>query len=111
MKADIGSLLFIEDKHDNNKKRPHICIHVFTNKAGVPYNWLILPITSNNTVGENNLIEVKHRKLNSISFAKINNIKTIPWSDDIEVARMGFAKKYVAAIVEKINCCLTDTNN
>ena len=108
MKADVGSLLFIQDKIDSNKKRPHICIHVFTNDAGIPYNWLVLPITSIDTVGKGNLVEVKHRKLKSTSYAKLNNIISIPWNDNIEVAKVNFAKKYAREVTSRLACCLTE---
>jgi len=111
MKAEIGSLLFITDKNDSNKKRPHICIHVFTNKAGIPYNWLLLPITSAIAVGIDNLVEVKHQKLHSASFAKLNNIESVAWNDDIEVSKRKFAKRYVDTCRARLQGCFTNNNN
>lgn len=110
MKAEIGSLLFIQDKNDTSKKRPHICIHVFTNRAGVPYNWLLLPITSKTMVGTDNLIEVKHQKLHSISYAKLNNIESVSWSDDIEISKRKFAKKYVDQCRTRLQGCFDNAN-
>jgi mRNA-degrading endonuclease toxin of MazEF toxin-antitoxin module len=80
--AKEGNLIFIQE---NEKRRPYICVKVFYNKAGVPYNWLVLPITSNNSLGSENLIPITHPKLSKNSYVKINNIKTIPWNDDYEV--------------------------
>lgn len=97
MNANVGSLLFIADPL-SGKKRPHICIGVFTNNAGVKYDWLVLPITSVDTVGSNNLIPVKHRKLKKNSYAKINNIKTITADADIEIADELFDKEYIELI-------------
>ncbi len=113
MTADVGNLLFIEDKNDSTKKRPYICLHVFHNEAGIPYNWLVLPITSTKTVGIENLVEVKHHKLNSASsYAKLNNIETIPWSDDIEISKRKFNKKYLTGIIKKLyQDILTDIKN
>lgn len=85
MNADVGSLLFILDK-DTGKKRPHVCIHVFKNNAGVKYDWLVLPITSTGTVGNKNLVAIKHKKLKKESFAKLNNLLTIKADDSIEIA-------------------------
>lgn len=80
--AEEGSLIFIQE---GSKRRPHICIKVYRNNAGVPYNWLVLPITSCKTVGDNNLFKVDHPKLNKISYAKLNNMRTIVWDDSYEV--------------------------
>jgi mRNA-degrading endonuclease toxin of MazEF toxin-antitoxin module len=102
MKAEVGSLLFIEDKKDSSKKRPYICIHVFTNKAGVPYDWLIVPITSTDKVGTENLVEVEHNKLCCKSYAKINNIESISWNEKIEVAKKKFLAQYVKDVTDKL---------
>ncbi len=110
MKAEIGSLLFIQDKNDPSKKRPHICIHVFTNTEGVPYNWLLLPITSTTVVGKDNLVEVKHQKLHSSSYAKLNNIESVAWSDGIEVSKRKFAKRYVDVCRTRLQGCFTNNN-
>lgn len=101
MRADVGSLLFIPDPK-GSKKRPHICIKVFTNLAGVPYDWLVIPITSTVTVGMDNLMEVEHPKLSLKSYAKINNITCVKASDKIEVAKMSFSKDCVKSIAVRI---------
>lgn len=103
MKADVGALLFIQDKLDATKRRPYICVHIFTNTAGVPYNWLIAPITSKDSVGTNNLVKLSHSKLGSdVSYAKINNIETISWSDKIEIATQKFANKHTRSVQDKL---------
>ena len=103
MKAEVGSLLFIKDKNDENKKRPCMCIHVFTNNANVPYNWLIVPITSTNKVGSDNLVEVTHIKLCSEkSYAKLNNIESISWNDEIEIAKKKFSAESVRDVTNKL---------
>lgn len=103
MKADEGALLFIEDKLDATKKRPFMCVHVFRNKAGVPYNWLVLPITSKDSVGKDNLVEVGHDKLGKAqSYAKLNNIESISWNDKIEISSKKFAKKYSELVKDRL---------
>lgn len=79
--AEEGNLIFIKEK---DKKRPYICVKVFRNNAGVPYNWLVLPITSSGAVGKNNLFPIEHPKLKKVSFVKLNNIQTISWDNDFE---------------------------
>lgn len=104
MKADIGSLLFIKDKIDESKKRPFVCVHIFSNNAGVPYNWLILPITSKDSVGKDNLVEISHAKLGSTkSYAKLNNMTSIPWDDEIEVSKRKFAKKHIRSVQDRLS--------
>lgn len=105
--ATVGSLLFIQDPIEPIKKRPFICIAVFTNTAGVPYNWWLLPITSKVTIGMSNLVEVKHKRLSAISYAKINDLQSMKWEDHYEVAQVKFAKKYVKDIAKRINSLLT----
>jgi mRNA-degrading endonuclease toxin of MazEF toxin-antitoxin module len=102
MKAEVGNLLFIKDKNDISKKRPYICIHVFTNKAGIPYDWLIVPITSTDRVGIENLVQVTHSKLAVKSYAKLNNIESISWNDEIEVAKTKFNAQYVKDVTDKL---------
>lgn len=101
MKAVEGSLLFIQDKYTTAKRRPFICIHVFRNRAGVAYNWLIVPITSTHTVGESNLIEVKHERLKIPSYAKISNIESISWREEIQVVEC-FSTHYIRDVQEKL---------
>ena len=101
MNADVGNLLFILDK-DTGKKRPHVCIHVFTNNAGVKYDWLVLPITSAGTVGNRNLVCIKHKKLKKLSFAKLNNLTTIKADESIEIAE----EKVDFENIESIRCRL-----
>jgi mRNA-degrading endonuclease toxin of MazEF toxin-antitoxin module len=102
MKADVGNLLFIEDKNDSAKKRPFMVLHVFNNTAGVPYDWLVVPITSSDSVGPENLVEVTHVKLACKSYAKLNNMETISWSDEIEVAKRKFAKKHIKNVQDRL---------
>lgn len=107
--ATVGSLLFIQDPIEPLKKRPFICIAVFCNNAGVPYNWWLLPITSKSTIGMGNLVEVKHRQLRAISYAKLNDLQSVKWEDHYEVAPTKFAKKYNKDIAERIiNLLLND---
>lgn len=106
-KADVGSLLFIKDEIDADKTRPFICVHVFSNEAGVPYDWLVMPITSNDGVGVDNLVEVTHVKLATTSYAKINNMKCISWSDKIELSSKKFKKQYVKDILGKLKTILS----
>lgn len=80
--AEEGNLIFIQE---GEKRRPYICVKVYRNKAGVPYNWLVLPITSSVSVGKNNLFPIKHPKLHKESYVKINNIQTICWDERFEV--------------------------
>lgn len=102
MKAVVGSLLFIEDKNDAAKKRPYMCIYVFRNEAGVPYDWLIVPITSTDTASKKYLVPVGHVKLNMRSYAKISNIESISWNKKIEVAKKLFEPQYVKDVQEKL---------
>ena len=80
--AEEGNLIFIQE---GEKRRPYICVKVYRNKAGIPYNWLVLPITSSTSVGEENLCPIEHPKLHKTSFVKINNIQTIVWDERYEV--------------------------
>lgn len=106
-KADVGSLLFMQDELDVEKTRPFICVHVFSNEAGVPYDWLVMPITSNDGVGADNLVEVTHAKLATKSYAKLNNMKCISWNDKIELASKKFKKQYVKDILNKLKTILS----
>lgn len=105
MNAEVGNLLFITDE-ETGKRRPNICIKVFTNSAGIRYDWLIVPITSQPTMGDENLIEVRHPKLKKNSFAKINNIKTIRAGKGIGVSPVPFEEEYVQLVKEKIRFLL-----
>lgn len=82
--ADEGSIIFIKDEL---KCRPYVCIKVYKNNAGIPYNWLILPITSSKSVGMNNLFPIYHPKLHKESYVKLNNIQTVKWDNKYEVKR------------------------
>lgn len=101
MNADVGSLLFILDP-DTGKRRPHVCVHVFKNNAGVKYDWLVLPITSTGTVGNRNLVSLEHKKLKKNSFAKLNNITTIKADSEIEIAEDKFDVKYIESIKSRL---------
>jgi hypothetical protein len=102
MSAEIGSLLFIKDTNDATKKRPFMCIYVYRNKAGIPYDWLVIPISSKSVVNEDYLVTIEHPKLNKVSYAKLNNINSISWSKEIEVAKLKFDNKYVRDVQERI---------
>lgn len=101
MQADVGSLLFIPDPM-NGKKRPHMCVSVFRNEGGVPYNWLVVPITSAVTVGVHNLVEVSHPKLSKHSYAKLNNLTSIIGNSNIEVAKKQFTNDYLLKVAVRI---------
>lgn len=114
MSAEIGSLLFIKDTNDATKKRPYICIRVFRNNANVPYDWLVVPITSKKVIREEYLVSISHPKLNQVSYAKINNITSISWNNEIEVAKVKFSDETVRDVQEKIIFLLkgdTDAKN
>lgn len=96
--AEEGSIIFIQE---GIKRRPYICIKVFRNKAGVPYNWLVLPITSTTSVGYDNLFPIKHPKLNKKSYVKINNIQTIKWDDKYEI-KSKINDEQLDKLIEKI---------
>lgn len=81
---------------------------MFSNEAGVPYDWLVMPITSHDSVGAENLVEVAHVKLASTSYAKINNMKCISWSDKIELASKKFKKQYIKDILAKLKKILSN---
>jgi len=102
MSAEIGSLLFIEDPNDATKKRPFMCIRVFRNSANIPYDWLLVPITSQSVIKSNYLVEILHPKLKKVSYAKLNNITSISWQKEISVAKLKFDDKYVRDVQEKI---------
>lgn len=100
--AEEGNLIFIKEK---DKKRPYICIKVFRNNAGVPYNWLVLPITSSDSVGRSNLFPIEHRKLKKVSFVKLNNIQTITWDESFEVkTKIDF--QTLSNLIKRICGCL-----
>lgn len=80
--AEEGSLIFVQE---GSKRRPYVCVKVFRNRAGVPYNWLVLPITSSISVGHENLFPIEHPKLHKKSYVKINNIQTIKWDERYEI--------------------------
>lgn len=97
--AKEGNLIFIEES--DGKRRPFLCVKVYKNKAGVPYNWLVVPITSSNSVGITNLYPIKHPKLHKKSYVKINNIQTIIWDDKYEV-KSKINKQTLDKIINKI---------
>lgn len=102
MSAEIGSLLFIKDTNDATKKRPFICIRVFRNSANIAYDWLVVPITTKNIIKPKYLVKLIHPKLNQVSYAKLNNITSISWNKEIEVAKLKFDDKYVRDVQERI---------
>lgn len=95
----VGSLVFIKE---SRKKRPHICISKFTNNAQIAYDWLLLPITSNKTVGDKNLVEVTHKKLKVPSYAKINNMKTVNLKDEMEIHTDLFSEDCIDKIKKRL---------
>ena len=99
--VDVGSLIFISDPK-SGKKRPHVCVSVFRNESGVPYNWMVIPITSVATVGFENLIEIEHPKLKRQSYAKINNLTCIKAMENIEIAKTQIAYNYLLEIAVRI---------
>lgn len=107
MKARVGSLLFMQDRNDATKKRPYICVQICRNNAGVPYNWIIVPITSALTVGEDYLTEVKHKMLTLKSYAKISNIESVSWRDEIKVVKERFDTQYVRDVQKKLRNIFT----
>jgi len=114
MSAEVGSLLFIKDTNDATKKRPYMCIRVFRNNANIAYDWLVVPITSKKVIREEYLVSIAHPKLNQVSYAKVNNITSISWSNEIEVAKLKFDEQYVRDVQEKIIFLLkgdTDAKN
>lgn len=82
--ATEGNLIFIPE---GDKRRPYICVKVFRNNAGIPYNWLVLPITSSTSVGFSNLFPIEHTKLHKKSYVKLNNIQTIKWDEKYEIKK------------------------
>lgn len=102
MKAEIGSLLFMQDKYNATKKRPYICVQVCRNNAGVIYNWLLVPITSKNIVGTDYLTEVRHPRLSLRSYAKISNIESVSWKNEMNVATEKFEQQYVRDVQRKL---------
>ena len=102
MSAEIGSLLFIKDTNDATKKRPFMCIRVFRNNANIAYDWLVVPITTKDVIKASYLVKIQHPKLNQISYAKLNNITSISWNKEIEVAKIKFEDKYVKDVQERI---------
>lgn len=102
MSAEIGSLLFIRDTNDATKKRPFMCVRVFRNNANIAYDWLVVPITTKSVIPAEYLVEITHPKLNQVSYAKLNNITSISWQKEIEVAKCKFEDKYVRDVQEKI---------
>lgn len=102
-KINVGSLLYIADA--SGKNRPHICVMGFKNEAGVVYDWLVIPITSLTTVGNDNLVEIEHHKLKKPSFAKINNMFTLSETDteNCEVSPKKFAKDMIERVIDKLH--------
>lgn len=96
--AEEGNLIFIPE---GEKRRPYICIKVYRNTAGVPYNWLVLPITSTTSVGFDNLFPIEHPKLNKESYVKINNIQTIKWDSKFEIKKK-INNETLDQLIEKI---------
>lgn len=100
-KVEVGSLLYLKDLR-TNKNRPYVCIHIFKNNARVAYDWLVVPITSKNKVGVNNLVEIHHPKLFKKSYAKLSNILSIPCSSEIKVSSTKFDGATVRDVISKL---------
>ena len=105
MNATAGSLIYITDPKDG-KKRPHMCICVFTNNAGIKYDWLVVPITSTTTIGANNLVKVEHPKLKIPSYAKINNVRTVTTEDSFDVSTILFDEVFLKEVTTKLQFVL-----
>jgi hypothetical protein len=97
---NIGTIIF---KQNIDKVRPYICIHVYKNKAGIPYNWLIIPVTTSNKVGVDNLVKIKHDILKD-SYVKINNMTTIQIEDikHIKISKHHLDNNNIRLIIYKI---------
>lgn len=81
MYPEQGSCVFIRRQRDNvSKKVAHMILAVGKNDAGIPYNWIGIPITSKETVGEKNLVEINHPKLKMKSYAKIIDPHTFKYN-------------------------------
>jgi len=80
----VGNLIIIpRGNEEGAKKVYYIVTKQFNNTAGLPYNWLVFPITSHTTVGLHNLVKVTHPSLVRTSYAKLNNVTTIGHIDVI----------------------------
>lgn len=97
---EVGTIIF---KYDRGKVRPFVCIHMYTNNAGVIYDYLIAPITSSNKLGNDNLIRIDHEILKK-SYVKINNIQTISEDslDGIKISKFKLDKENVRCVIIKI---------
>lgn len=84
--------------NEDEKKRPYICILVFTNDANIAYNYLVIPITSKKTIGMKNLVRIKNVNLKSPSYAKLSNIKSIRADSEYEKTSK-ISKKYYKKIL------------
>lgn len=109
--ASVGSLVLKLDKA--GKKRPFVCIHVFQNKAKIPYNWLFIPVTSKGTIGDDNLVKIKHMVLRNPVYAKINNMVIFNEDEveDSEEVKYKIKKKYIRLIINKIIKTLSKDGN
>ena len=94
------SLIYLKNSLDQ-KKRPHICIAVFKNNAGIPYNYMVIPLTTKKTVGFQNLVFVRHNKLKQDSYAKICNIFTVN-ADEICEIHGKISIRYYKRITSKL---------
>lgn len=84
---------------EEEKNRPYICMAVFTNDANIIYNYLVIPITSKNTIGMKNLVRIKNINLKSPSYAKLSNIRSIGVDSPYERANK-ISTKYYRKIIE-----------
>jgi len=105
----IGSVFF---KSDHGKVRPYVCLHIYKNKVGIPYDYMIAPITTSTAVGIKNLVHINDTEKTKKSYVKINNIQTIQSSElnDIEISRIKLDSKSTRLIILKIIKTLKNGN-
>lgn len=108
VKSFTGKLLYkreelLEDA-EKNKRRPYMCINVFSNNAGVPYDYLLAPITSTKTVGNKNLVKIDHPKLKKDSYCKLNNIFIVPAEQmsNYDASEILFDEDIINSVVDKL---------
>ena len=108
VKGFTGKLLYkreelLEDA-EKPKRRPYMSITVFYNNAGVPYDYLLVPITSVKTVGSKNLVKIDHPKLKKDSYCKLNNLFIVPAVDIVkyDICDVPFEDHIIDAVTDKL---------
>lgn len=95
-----GDCVFVPRLINGKSKRvAHLIIYV-AYVAGVPYNWIGIPITSKTTVKAHNLIEVKHPKFKIKSYAKIIDPYTFVFDKTMEKSKVPFDKEVYEKVKE-----------